>query len=69
VTRHAQFPQDISTCAAGAEVLTWLGQNEGQEDTLVHWCVTHGLKARPLDIVGYGDEEEEDADEPPQRQP
>lgn len=28
-----------------------------------------GLKARPLDIVGYGDEEEEDADEPPQRQP
>jgi hypothetical protein len=26
-------------------------------------------KASLLDIVGYGDEEEEDADEPPQRQP
>ena len=24
----------------------------------MHWCATHGLKARPLDIVGYGDEEE-----------
>jgi len=25
----------------------------------VHWCGTRGLKARPLDIVGYGDEEDE----------
>jgi len=24
----------------------------------VHWCGTRGLKARPLDIVGYGDEDE-----------
>ncbi len=24
----------------------------------MHWCGTRGLKARPLDIVGYGDEEE-----------
>ena len=29
----------------------------GQEDALVHWCVTHGLQARPLAIVGYGDED------------
>jgi len=26
----------------------------------VHWCATRGLKARPLDIVGYGDEDEAD---------
>ena len=32
----------------------------GQEDALVHWCQTQGLKARPLDIVGYGDEDETD---------
>jgi putative mRNA 3-end processing factor len=25
----------------------------------VHWCGTRGLTARPLDIVGYGDEDEE----------
>jgi putative mRNA 3-end processing factor len=30
----------------------------GQEDALVHWCVTQGLKARPLHMLGYGDEEE-----------
>ena len=24
----------------------------------MHWCATRGLKACPLDIVGYGDEEE-----------
>jgi putative mRNA 3-end processing factor len=30
----------------------------GQEDALVHWAKSRGLKARPLDIVGYGDEEE-----------
>jgi hypothetical protein len=28
-----------------------------------------GQKPSLLDIVSYGDEEEEDADEPPQRQP
>jgi putative mRNA 3-end processing factor len=32
----------------------------GQEDALVHWSHMQGLKARPLDIAGYGDEEESD---------
>ena len=32
----------------------------GAEDALVHWCDTRGLKARPLHIVGYGDEDEAD---------
>ena len=32
----------------------------GQEDALVHWCGRAGCKARPLDIVGYGDEDESD---------
>jgi len=27
----------------------------------VHWCKTKGLAARPLDLVGYGDEDEGDA--------
>jgi putative mRNA 3-end processing factor len=30
----------------------------GQEDALVHWCGTQGLKARPLHMLGYGDEGE-----------
>jgi putative mRNA 3-end processing factor len=31
----------------------------GEEDALVHWCGTMGIKARPLHLVGYGDDEEE----------
>jgi putative mRNA 3-end processing factor len=27
----------------------------------VHWCKTKGLAARPLDLVGYGDEDEHEA--------
>jgi putative mRNA 3-end processing factor len=33
----------------------------GQEDALVHWCMTQGLKAKPLHLLGYGDEGEETA--------
>jgi putative mRNA 3-end processing factor len=28
---------------------------------LVHWCKTKGLAARPLDLVGYGDEDAHEA--------
>ena len=31
----------------------------GQEDALVHWCLARGLKAKPLHMLGYGDEEGE----------
>ena len=31
----------------------------GEEDALVHWCSTLGLKAQPLHLVGYGEEGEE----------
>jgi putative mRNA 3-end processing factor len=27
----------------------------------VHWCQTKGLAARPLALVGYGDEDEHEA--------
>jgi putative mRNA 3-end processing factor len=38
----------------------------GQEDALVHWCTTHGIRARPLHMLGYGDEgEAEEAAHPP----
>src|SRR5215212_12225683 len=30
----------------------------GQEDALVHWCLTKGIQARPLHMLGYGDEGE-----------
>ena len=30
----------------------------GQEDALVHWCTGQGIRARPLHMLGYGDEGE-----------
>jgi putative mRNA 3-end processing factor len=32
----------------------------GAEEALVYWCELQGLKARPLHLVGYGDEEAEE---------
>src|SRR5262245_46907160 len=43
--------------ATGASEI-WV--THGAEDALVHWCGTRGLAARPLGIVGYGDEDETD---------
>ena len=57
ISDHADWDGLTATVAAtGAEEI-WV--THGQEDALVHWCGTRGLKARPLDIVGYGDEDEE----------
>ena len=33
----------------------------GAEEALVRWCETHGLRAQPLHLVGYGEEEEADS--------
>jgi putative mRNA 3-end processing factor len=69
ISDHADWRGLTSTIAAtgASEILV----THGQEDALVHWCSTQGLRARPLDIVGYGDEDEidgasagPDADEP-----
>ena len=31
-------------------------------DALVHWCGTQGISARPLHMLGYGDEGEDTGD-------
>jgi putative mRNA 3-end processing factor len=42
----------------------------GQEDALVHWCSTQGIRARPLHMLGYGDEGEiEEAVDAPAEEP
>ena len=48
----------LSTIAATGAGEVWV--THGQEEALVHWCETHGRKARPLALVGYGDEDEAD---------
>ncbi len=36
---------------------TELWVTHGQEDALVHWAETNGIRARPLRIVGYEESE------------
>ena len=59
ISDHADWDGLTATIAATGASEVWV--THGQEDALVHWCQTRGLKARPLDIAGYGDEEETDA--------
>ena len=58
ISDHADWDGLTSTIKATGAAEIWV--THGQEDALVHWCGTQGLKARPLDIVGYGDEDESD---------
>src|SRR4249919_1454364 len=56
ISDHADWDGLLMTIAATGAGEIWV--THGQEDALVHWCSTRGLAARPLDLVGYGDEEE-----------
>ena len=58
ISDHADWDGLTNTIAATGAGEIWV--THGQEDALMHWCTTRGLKARPLDIVGYGDEDESD---------
>jgi len=59
ISDHADWDGLTATIAATGASEIWV--THGQEDALIHWCATRGLKARPLDIVGYGDEEDEES--------
>ncbi len=58
ISDHADWDGLTATIAATGAGEIWV--THGQEDALVHWSQTRGLKARPLAIVGYGDEDESD---------
>jgi putative mRNA 3-end processing factor len=56
ISDHADWDGLTATIEATGAGEIWV--THGQEDALVHWCKTKGLAARPLDLVGYGDEDE-----------
>jgi putative mRNA 3-end processing factor len=65
ISDHADWDGLTATIAATGAGEIWL--THGEEDALVHWCLTRGLAARPLRLVGYGEDEAENggaADEP-----
>ena len=59
ISDHADWDGLTATIAATGAGEVWV--THGQEDALVHWCQTKGLAARPLALVGYGEEDEGDA--------
>jgi putative mRNA 3-end processing factor len=60
ISDHADWDGLTATIDATGAGEIWV--THGQEDALVHWCTTRGLSARPLDLVGYGDEDEGEAE-------
>src|SRR5712675_337155 len=58
ISDHADWDGLTATIAATGASEIWV--THGQEDALVHWSKARGLKARPLAIVGYGDEDDSD---------
>src|SRR5437868_9426472 len=56
ISDHADWDGLTSTIAATGAAEVWV--THGQEDALVHWSTARGLRARPLDIVGYGEEDD-----------
>jgi putative mRNA 3-end processing factor len=59
ISDHADWDGLTAVIAATGAPEIWV--THGADDALVHWCRTRGLGARPLHMVGYGDEEAEDA--------
>jgi putative mRNA 3-end processing factor len=56
ISDHADWDALGATIAATGAGEVWV--THGAEDALVHWCGARGLDARPLRLVGYGEEDE-----------
>jgi putative mRNA 3-end processing factor len=59
ISDHADWDGLCATVAATGAAQIWV--THGAEEALVHWCTLRGLEARPLGLIGYGDEEENEA--------
>src|SRR5215472_13962675 len=58
ISDHADWNGLTATVAATGASEIWV--THGAEEALVRWCELRGLKARPLHMVGYGDDDEAD---------
>ncbi len=53
---HADWDELTTTLREIAPKEVWV--THGREDALVHWCRTHQIKARALELSGYEDEDD-----------
>ncbi len=61
VSDHADWDDLQRTILEVGAPEVWV--THGQEDALVHWCGTRGIRAKPLRLAGYGDEGEADGED------
>ncbi len=60
ISDHADWDELCQTVIETGCSEVWV--THGAEDALVHWAAQRGLRARPLHLIGYGDEEAGEAD-------
>ncbi|NEU12344.1 ligase-associated DNA damage response exonuclease [Methylobacterium sp. BTF04] len=56
ISDHSDWPDLCRTIRETGAGEVWV--THGQEDALVHWCGTQGIAAKPLHLLGYGDDGE-----------
>lgn len=56
ISDHCDWPELTETITDLAPGEVWV--THGREEALVRWCELHGVKAKPLHLVGYEDEAE-----------
>lgn len=59
VSDHADWDGLVATIRETGAGEVWV--THGEADALVHWCGTQGIAARPLNLLGYGEDAEEGA--------
>ncbi|MBL8587240.1 MAG: ligase-associated DNA damage response exonuclease [Methylobacteriaceae bacterium] len=55
ISDHADWDELCATIVETGCSQLWI--THGEEDALAHWATTRGLAARPLRLVGYGEED------------
>jgi putative mRNA 3-end processing factor len=56
ISDHADWDELTTTIREVAPQEVWI--THGREEALKHWCMTHQIKARELNLVGYEDEDD-----------
>ncbi|MGD0432963.1 MAG: ligase-associated DNA damage response exonuclease, partial [Acetobacteraceae bacterium] len=59
VSDHADWDELCATILETECEEVWI--THGAEDALVHWAIQRGLRAQPLHLMGYGDEDDTEA--------
>ena len=59
VSDHADWDDLLQTIRETGAGEVWV--THGEAEALVHWCGTQGISAKPLHMLGYGDEGDEAA--------